>query len=328
MENPEIKIPHIVQIMLGSNNMPLSKHIYSSVLGFAGAGDRFVCAENNGLAMGFGTRGAAGVLYMVGRQELMQIQFWNHTSPKQRPLPVEWRPNDIGFCRLGVAVPDFDATLERLSAENIRTITPPVEVDGLRRVCFLDPTVGIPVEIMEEGAALPGERDRYHDLEPAVVYATVSVTDLNEAAGYFRDVVGLEEVVVDLHAPEHEALWGLPNARRKTLVLRGGSCFLEIVQYEVPAGRPRSLDDGLDRDGFKTVGVGYRDPKDTEALFHRVTAAGLRWTIPNPPSFIGGNHVIDAVSHFMKLFTVTLENERLFGFSPEPEKWYKPPEKK
>jgi catechol 2,3-dioxygenase-like lactoylglutathione lyase family enzyme len=317
--------PSIIQIVLGSDNLPLCKHLYTTVFGFTGAGERLIYSEHNGQVMGLGRWGGATVLYMVGRQELMQLEFCTHTTPPQRPLPADWRPNDIGFCRLGISVPDFDATLKRLAALTCKTLTAPIEVNGLRRVCFRDPTVGIPVEIMEEGAALPGARDRYHALEPAIVYVAVSVIDIDEALAFFGNVVGLESVDIELHSPEHEALWGLPDATRKAAVLRGGTCFLEIVEYEKPAGRPTPPDDSLDRRGFKTVAVGYRDPVETGAIFRRVKAAGLNWTVEQPASHIGGNHVIGAVAHHMKTLSVPLDLERQFGYSPEPGKWWRPP---
>jgi catechol 2,3-dioxygenase-like lactoylglutathione lyase family enzyme len=317
--------PNIVQIVMGSDNLPLCKHLYSTVLGFAGAGDRLTYTRHHGQSMGFGEWGGATVLYMVGRQALMQLEFFTHTTPPQRPLPADWRPNDIGFCRFGISVADFDGVLERLAELDVSTITDPILVGGLRRVCFRDPTVGIPVEIMEEGAALPGERDRYHDLEPAIVYAAVSVADMDEAIAFFRDVVGLEQVDTELHAADEERLWGLPDARRRTATMRGGTTFLELVEYESPAGRPRPADDGLDRQGFKTIGVGFRDPAETGAIFERVKAAGLAWTVAEPASFIGGNHAIGAVAHHLKTLSVPFEVERQFGYSPEPNKWWRPP---
>ena len=321
----EITTPYIMELLMGSSDVPLSKHIYRTVFGFADAGDRLDSTEYNGRGLGFDHRGVFARVLMVGRQELVQIGFWNHSEPKQKPLAEGWRPNDIGYCRFGISVPDFDATLERLAAEKVRTITRPVEIAGLRRVCFADPTIGIPVEIMEEGATLPGDRERFHDLRPAVVYATVSVTCLEEARAYFCDVVGLRQADVDLHSPEHERLWGLPNARRKTLVLRGqGTVFLEVVQYEAPMGRPRPVDDRLNMTGFKTLGICHRDPKDTEALFHRVIDAGLDWTVPDPSSFIPANHVVGAVAHHMKTYSVPPDYERVFGFFPEKNRWAPP----
>lgn len=320
-----MKPPNIVQIVLGSDNLPFCKHLYSMVFGFAVAGERIIYSQHNGEVMALGEWGGATVLYLVGRQELMQLEFWTHTQPRQRPISPDWRPNDVGFCRLGISVPDFHATLERLAAAGIATITAPAAVNGLRRVCFRDPTVGIPVEIMEEGPALPGQRDRYHDLEPAIVYVAASVTDLGQAIGYFGGVVGLKKVDLELHPAEQERLWGLPGAQRRTAIMRGGTTFLELVEYQTPPGRPRPLDDTLDRQGFKTVAVGYRDPADTGRIFQRVRDAGYDWTVPEPASFTGGNHVVGAVALHMKTLSVPLEVERQFGYSPEPPKWWRPP---
>ena len=320
-----MRVPNIVQLVLGSDNLPLCKHLYSTVFGFAGAGERLIYSEHNGQVMALGPRGGATVLYMVGRQELMQLEFWTHTTPPQMPLAAEWRPNDIGFCRLGIAVSDFSGTVARLSALGVQTLTAPVIVGGLRRVCFRDPTVGVPVEIMEEGCGLPGLRDHYHALDPAVVYVAVSVTDLEEARTYFSTVVGLEPVEGELHTPGHEALWGLPNARRRTALLRGGTTFMELVQYDSPAGRPCALEAGLQRQGFKNIDVGLRDTAATAGVFRSVKHAGLSWTIAEPVSYIGGNHVIGAVAHQMKTLSVPLELERKFGYSQEPEKWWRPP---
>ena len=321
-----VRSPNVVQIVLGSDDLPFAKHLYSTVFGFAVAGERLIYSEHNGQVMGFGGFGGATVLYMVGRQEMLQLEFWTHTRPPQRPLSRDWRPNDVGFVRLGIAVPDFDGALERLASLGLKTLTAPVTVDGLRRVCFRDPTVGIPVEIMEEGPGLPGERDLYHDLAPAVVYVAASVADLDEACAFFGGTVGLERVDVDLHDVADESLWGLPHAKRRTATLRGGTTFVEIVEYDAPAGRPCPLDDVLTGQGFKTVGVGYRDPTDTGAIFQRVQQAGLDWTVRDPASFIGGNHVIGPVALHLKTLSIPRDLERTFGFSPEAPRWWRPPD--
>lgn len=322
----EVLSPNILQIVLGSDNLPFSKHLYSTVFGFASGGERLIYSQHNAQVMGFDGWGGATVLYMVGRQELVQLEFWTHATPRQRPLPADWRPNDIGFCRLGVSVHDFDDTLERLAQLGIAPLTPPIGTQGHRRVCFRDPTVGIPVEILEDGPGLPGVRECYHDLAPAIVYVTVSVTDLDAARTYFGDVVGLQQEDIQLHSADHERLWGLPDAQRRTAILRGGSVFLELVEYLTPTGRPRPLDEALDGQGFKTIAVGFRDPIETGRIFERVKAAGLNWTVAEPASFIGGNHVIGEVAYRMKTLSVPNELERQFGFSPEPLKWWRPVE--
>src|SRR5207245_8778920 len=132
--------------------------------------------------------------------------------------------------RFGIAVPDFDGALGRLRGLGVETLTEPAERHGLRRVCFRDPGFGTIVEIMEEGAALPGGvRPRFYDLVPAVVYAAVSVADLDRARRFFVETLGLAEESADvLHGPESEALWGLEGATREAFVVRAGDVYLEV----------------------------------------------------------------------------------------------------
>ena len=149
-----------------------------------------------------------------GRQDFVQLEVFHHTTPAQRPLPDDWRPSDHGWVRWGLAVPDFDAALERLRGMGIATLSEPAERDGLRRACFRDPDVGVIVEVMEDGAALAGGiRPRHYDLVPALVYAAVSVPDLDRARAFFVDTLGLAEEPAELlHDDASEALWGLEGA--------------------------------------------------------------------------------------------------------------------
>ena len=199
-----MQAPNIIQIVLGSDNLPYCKHLSDAVLGSTGAGERLIHGEHN---------------------------------------------------------------------------------------------IGIPVEIME-GEDLLGGRDRCHDLDPAVAYVAVLVASLRDALAYLRDVVGLEPMEGELHAQEQEVLWGLAR---------------------------QQLDDGLDRQGFKTVGVEFRDPAATGNIFQRVKAASLSWTVAEPLSHIGGNHVVEPIADHMKTLSVPHELERQFGYSPEPERWWRPP---
>jgi catechol 2,3-dioxygenase-like lactoylglutathione lyase family enzyme len=320
-----MRSPNILQLVLGTDNLPLAKHLYTSVFGFAPAGERLIYSQHNGEVMALGPWGGAMLAYLVGRQELLQLEFWTHTTPPQHALPHDWSPRDIGFCRFGIAVSDFDAVLTRLAGFDIAPYSETVVRNGLRRVCFRDPTLGIPVEVMEEGIGLPGGRDRYHDLDPAIVYATVSVPDLAESVTFFSGVIGLQTTDVELHSPADEASWGQSGAERSAAVLLAGTTFLELVEYERPAGRDRPRDDVLSSQGFKTVAVGFRDPQETGHIFDRVTAAGLDWTVAHPASHIGGNHVIGAVAQHLKTLSVPHELEKQFGFAPEENRWWRPP---
>jgi len=86
----------IIPIAMGSDSLALCNHLHATVFGVVGAGARLIYSAHNGQGMGRGQRGGAAVVYLVGRQERRQREFWTHTPPRQRPLPGDWRPNDIG----------------------------------------------------------------------------------------------------------------------------------------------------------------------------------------------------------------------------------------
>ena len=86
----------IIPIAMGSDSLPLCHHLHATVFGFEGAGARLIYFEHNGQGVGRGQRGGAAVVYLVGRQERRQGEFWTHTPPRQSPLPGNWRPNYIG----------------------------------------------------------------------------------------------------------------------------------------------------------------------------------------------------------------------------------------
>jgi catechol 2,3-dioxygenase-like lactoylglutathione lyase family enzyme len=311
--------PQLAQIALCTADMPRSVQLYSEVFGFADAGGRVLWGERVAKIQGTGEDGAFVLWWLVGRQDLVQLEFFHHTTPAQKALPTDWRPCDLGWVRFGIAVPDFEPVLARLSARGVPTITAPVVTDGLRRVCFRDPWAGCVVEVMEEGAATPGGiRPRFYDLAPALVYATLSVPDLGPARTFFCDTLGLvEEPDVLLHAPEHEALWGLDGASCESFVARGGDAFVEVVRYDDPLGRPKPAGHLLSDQGFMNVAVGFREKAELDTTYARFARGGYRDN-HEPPKVAGGTYVNDAQGNSLELLIAPRELDAAFGFQPHP----------
>jgi catechol 2,3-dioxygenase-like lactoylglutathione lyase family enzyme len=318
-------MPRIAQVAMCSADIPRSVQLYSEAFGFADSGIRALWGERVARIQGLGGDAAFLVQWLVGRQDFVQLEFFHHTTPVQRRQPADWRPSDLGWVRYGIAVPDFDASLERLARLGVRTVTEPLSTDGLRRVCFRDPYVGIMVEVMEEGPALPGGiRPRHYDLVPAVVYVALSVPALGPARTFFVDTLGLEEAEeTQLHRNEHEALWGLDGARRDTLVIRGGDVYLELVHYHEPVGRPKVDGDRLSDQGFMNVAVGFRDVESLQEVYARVVAAGYRDNA-SPSTVSGGTYVNDSQGITVELLLMPRELDESFGFTPRPELWRTP----
>jgi catechol 2,3-dioxygenase-like lactoylglutathione lyase family enzyme len=311
--------PRIAQVALTTTDLPATLRLYTEVFGFAQSGGEIFWGPWLSV-QALGPDAAASVWWLVGRQDLVQLELFEYSAPESRPLPDDWRPCDQGWVRWGLTVPDFDAALERLHGLGVATVTEPrAFADGLRRVCFRDPQIGVMVEVIEEGAALAGGvRPRFYDLVPAVVYATVSVGDLDAARAFYLGTVGLEEVEEPLHSAEMEELWGLSGARAEGFVARGGDVLLEVVSYAEPAGRPRPEDRALSDQGMMNVAVAHRDRASLEDLYERLVGAGYPANTELLPGAAGGTYLEDGQGNSFEILAVPREFDRLFGFVPKP----------
>jgi catechol 2,3-dioxygenase-like lactoylglutathione lyase family enzyme len=317
----EIPNPQVVQLALCSTDIVATVQRYTTALGFADAGGRAFWGERISELQELDEPDPRCLVWwMVGRQDMVQIELFHHTRPAQRPQPADRRPCDLGWARFGIAVPDFDQATEAVALTGVSFLTEPMTQDGLRRVCFRDPEIGVIVELMEEGPALPGGiRPRYFDLVPAVVYATLSVADLGPARRFFADTVGLiEEPQTVLHTPELERLWGLEGARRDGFVVRGGDVYLEVVRYDDPQGAPatgRRLSD----QGMMNVAVGWRERHYLEDLYARLSATGYPIAAELPPPPAGATYLRDDQGNSLEIMAIPREFDPVYGFVPVPE---------
>jgi catechol 2,3-dioxygenase-like lactoylglutathione lyase family enzyme len=216
------------------------------------------------------------------------LEFFHHSKPAQRPRRCDWRPNDHGWVRLGIAVGYFDACLTVLGEHDIALLAPVTARNGLRRAAFRDPWIGAIVEVMEDGKDLVGYANRQPSEQPAVVYATSSVSDLHAAKHLYGDILGFELAPIDdLHSTQHEALWGLVGARHEGFHVNAGDMLLEIVCYRDPPGRPRPSDYRCSDQGIVNVAFGSHDIAEVEATFRRLAAKGL-----TPPHLVRQDGVI------------------------------------
>jgi catechol 2,3-dioxygenase-like lactoylglutathione lyase family enzyme len=310
--------PQLAQLAFVTADIPASVRLYSEVFGFARSGGRCIWGDFLANVQGLPGDAQCVLWWMVGRQDFVQLEFFHHTKPAQRPAPADWRPSDLGWVRWGVATPDFDGAIARLRQFGIETITRSITHDGLRRVCFRDPN-GFIVEVLEEGAALPGGiRETYHPFAPAVVYAAVSVRDLDAARRLYIETLGLIEDEVVLHTPGMEALWGLPGARRESFVARAGDAYIEVVRYDDPPGRPKPADHRASDQGMLNVAVAFRTREQFDELIERVRAAGYVLNAePNPGSGFGSTYIQDGQGNTIEAFGCPREFDPYLGYVPE-----------
>jgi hypothetical protein len=275
----------ICQIAMCSADIPASARLWTEVFGFAHAGGR---------------------------------PFWGERLAQIQRLPTGADSTCmIWWVRWGVAVPDFDAVVTRLLARGVRPLTEPIEVDGLRRVCFRELGAAVTVEIFEDGAGLPGGRpERNLQLPPSVVYAAISVSDLALVRELFVTVFEAEEIASDtLHRTTDEALWGLAGARRTCAVFRLGEILVEVCQYVDPVPRCPAPGSLVSDQGLMNVAIGFRDMQQLRDTVTRAAGLGVTATAALPTT-AGGIYLwlTDGISIEVLVSPRHLDAE--FGFAP------------
>lgn len=312
----------LIQVAMSVPDIARQTRFYGKVLGFRRASA--ICVWGEGVARAQGLPGEAcfTLQWMVGTQYYMQFEFFQYSIPTPHPRPSDWRPNDLGYVRIGVVTPDFDGAIRRAVAAGHRPLTEPVFRDGLRRVCLIDPA-GVIVELMENGLTLVGGSPaRCWPVEPGIKYATASVPDLAAARRYFVDGLGLvpDETSV-LHGPEDEALWGLKGAQCKRLLLRSRDSFVELVQYTDPLGKPWRQGHLLSDIGILNLAVGCSRAEGFFAVYDRLCAMGCRATVEVPEEARCGDRAVtyftDDRGFSMEIVLLDRRYHHLFGFEPE-----------
>ena len=274
----DISEKHICQVAFSALNGPRLREWYANVFGFVKSGKVIFFPPSTG-----NVQGIAGAWekcsWLIDQQDYFQLEFFQFWSPRSRLKPDNWRPCDIGYNMVGIAVNDFDQVLRNVCA--FSAIDPPTVAGdtGNRRACVMDPE-GNWVEIYErdpltliEGAITSTVRPEI----PAVVRTMrASVPSLEDARQAYVEAMGLQ-VVHDfqLHRSEDEALWGLPGARVKALLLRSANFLLELVEYESPTALSWPPGYSLADQGFMNIALGYRDRHDYDRSFGHAVRNGM-----------------------------------------------------
>ena len=176
----------LVQIAFSVVDLRLTERWFREGFGFAPAGGSR-CMMSGPLAarvQGL-PRAASTCWWLVGRNPWFQLELFQFERPVARPLPLDYRPCDIGYSRIGLWVADFDATLARLDGLGTRPVAPAIGANGRRRVFVRSPD-GVYVEIMEhDPIGADATRDRTA-CPVAVRSVTLSVPDLARSVAFFR----------------------------------------------------------------------------------------------------------------------------------------------
>jgi catechol 2,3-dioxygenase-like lactoylglutathione lyase family enzyme len=277
------------QLALNTSDIAGTLRLYSELFGFINSGAQALWGDVIQI-QGLSPEARSLMWWMIGRQPLVQLEIFHHTNPPQQALPSDWRPNDIGWVRFGISVPDFARAITTLESWNIHPIMTVKNTSRGRRAAFRDPFVGVVVEIMEETPQLQGGiRNSVRDCGPALIYVTSCVTDLEAARHFYRDILGLSLLPLEeLHAPDDEARWGLGDVERIGFVVRTGDVFLEVIQYMPPALRP-SRHRSITAQGIMNIGLAARNATRIQHVIDRLDSEGR-----GPDTVVSGSGLLSA----------------------------------
>jgi catechol 2,3-dioxygenase-like lactoylglutathione lyase family enzyme len=269
----------ICQVAFAALDAPALREWYANVFGLVKSGKILFFPPSTTRVQGI-PGGWEKCSWLVDQQDYFQLEFFQFWTPRTRLKSLDWRPCDIGYNMVGIAVNDFDQVLRNIGAFSAIVKPRVVGTAGERRACVTDPE-GNWVEIYEQdplGLVSGTSANIVRPEVPAVVRTMrASVPNLEDARDAFVNAMGME-VVEDfqLHTPRDEKRWGLPRARARALVLRGANFLLELVEYSSPVAKPWPEGYSLADQGIMNIALGYRDKQDYERSFAQATREGMR----------------------------------------------------
>lgn len=313
-------VPPLNQIALSVVDLRLTERWFREGFGLLPAGGSRRMMRGKQAASIQGLAGAASTCWwLVGRNPWFQLELFQFEQPIAKLMPLDFRPCDIGYTRIGIWVADFDLTLNNLAALGTKPLSDPIGGTAARRACVRSPD-GVFVEIMEDdplAGCVPDERA----ICPAAIRSvTMSVPDLDESSIFLLNGIGISPSEIELHRPEHETLWGLPNATSHSKIFNAGDVLVEVVEYVNPIGKPWRKNYRINDQGILNIAFGARNKHDHNALFQRSLAANAK---PNSkPLQLPGAGVVYVNDRqgfsFELLWMKPGLSDRLWGFLPRP----------
>lgn len=113
-------------------------------------------------------------------------------------------------------------------------------------------------------------------------HAAICTPDLDRLASFYTDVVGFEPVMSTAwrDRPVIDHIIGLRGSAARQVMLRAGSAFLELFQYESPEGRAAPDSPSPADHGYTHICL---DVVDIDQEYARLSASGMTFHAP-PPS--------------------------------------------
>ena len=114
-------------------------------------------------------------------------------------------------------------------------------------------------------------------------HVAISTPDIDRLAAFYCDLLGMELVRESSWAAGSariDAIVGLEGSSARTMTLRAGNAYLELFQYQTPAGARQEPRRPVSDHGYTHFAL---DVVDIDAEHARLVAAGMTFHTPPPP---------------------------------------------
>ena len=106
---------HICQVAFSALNAAALRDWYANVFGLVKSGKILFFPPSTSRVQGI--PGAwEKCSWLIDQQDYFQLEFFQFWAPHSKLKSNEWRPSDIGYNMVGIAVSDFDQVLRNISA--------------------------------------------------------------------------------------------------------------------------------------------------------------------------------------------------------------------
>jgi uncharacterized protein YndB with AHSA1/START domain len=151
----------------------------------------------------------------------------------------------------------------------------------------------------------------------------------SKSCDFVSNALGMQAQDIALHRDEHEACWGLADAKCRRRVFGGPALLLEIVEYVTPTGRPREPDWRINDQGILNVCFGDASGRaGVDRMYRQSTASGARPnSMPQHNPLAGAFYTNDTLGFSYEFMWARPGfAHRLFGFVPQDQKQYPAPD--
>jgi catechol 2,3-dioxygenase-like lactoylglutathione lyase family enzyme len=198
-------------------------------------------------------------------REFFQLELFQYQRPQSKPYARGRQPWDIGYSRIALEVNDPVAFHAKCGQQSVAGLTPIKEIGGKPRFALHDPN-GVLLEVGPASRPIPGH------IGARFAGVALSVPNLEAALRSCRDGIGCP--VRDVSPVDKGALWDEPPARKRSVMLDGGTNWLEITEYSNPVPKPWPDGYRICDCGIMNVAFGFREARDIRATWERMQQQG------------------------------------------------------